>query len=376
MEISKGRKSKPTVEDAANLTPQQVLNYEALTKNSKGMSVQSSDLALLDGTTNVFSRCYCCLDGELPTRALPLLTPTQERPVERLKRFQALRSSFLDRKPTSPFGDINELSADFSHETKTHRLCSKCELMCEGTPWLNNKFNSGFGKRKSPIYGSIFGVFSPIRDICFAHYSTPAELARSVQEGCKQDNETDKVGCHLCSLIWAMLSQYQQDKLLRLDAELQADLERALQEAEEAGQPLIEVRREFHARRCVTIKIEYSAVGGGWSWTARNSSTRPARSEIRLVPHFGGTRIANKWMDQRVAARLLSLNKDPSPDLCNEQSDAIIIRSLPSKLALIILVPIPRLTASRSVGPTATPNFDIDKNRLYDEAYQQISGVT
>jgi hypothetical protein len=372
MEISKGRKSKPTtLEDAANLTPQQVFN-EVPTQEFNEKPVQSSDLALLDGTTDVFSRCYCCLDGELPTRALPLLMPNKKRPIERLKRFQDLRSSFLDRKPTSPFGDINELSADFSYEMKPHRLCSKCELMCEGSPWLNENFNSGFGVRKDPRSQSFF---SPIYDMCFEHYSTPAELARSVQGGCEQDNEHDKVGCHLCSLIWATLSQYQQDELLRLDAELQADLERALREAEETGKPLVDVRKRFHARRCVIIKIENAAVGG-WSWTAGIPSTRSARSEIRLVPHFGGTRIANKWMDQRVAARHLSLNEDLSPDLCNEQSEAIIIQGLPGKLAHIIPVPIQRLTACRSARPTATPNYDIHKNRLYDETYQQISGVT
>jgi hypothetical protein len=160
-----------------------------------------------DGVTDdLFSRCYCCVGPEPASRAIPLVTLTNTKSLTKLAAWRKSRLSFLGKKPKSHLGDVGKISGDFLRESRPHRICIKCEAMCSTSrkiltivPGPRIKHMIGL-----PLFDR--DKFKICQDECYEHYATPAELEQSTREGCEYPGEVVKIGCHLCSLIWATLS--------------------------------------------------------------------------------------------------------------------------------------------------------------------------
>lgn len=167
----------------------------------------------------------------------------------------------------------------------------------------------------------------------FNHWPTPAELKESAE-----------LGCHLCTLIWHTLSYEQQNELLKLDATLANELEDELRivaiEDDDDEKQRNETRLKYYQKRSIRIRIEplwhYSKTaivhegdvvheGDGvpmGSWT-------PQPNKPRLIPHFGGFRIAQRWLPQRTASRSISMGIDPATEWHREQAEGIPIVEAP-----------------------------------------------
>jgi hypothetical protein len=262
-------------------------------------------------TTVLFSPCYCCLDSEFP-RSLPKNSPEE---VEKLaaslqgsKRDQR-RAEFarLPRKNQFGLPEIKSIPEHEDERSNPHELCDICRDICNKSSAINDT--------------RILFVKYSEQGQRYEHYPTAPELEKSAK------------GCHLCTLIWHTLNREQQIELLRIDAALETELQNKLEEAEKADTARLQMKRrdkirlKFHKKRCIVLVIErpgaYSATAitghGGWNSVDDLINGFAAR----IIPHFGDSRIAQRWLPQRTVSRAISLGIDPATEIHREQAAGI-----------------------------------------------------
>jgi hypothetical protein len=259
-------------------------------------------LALRDeySSTSLFSRCYCCLDSD----------PFAETSTKLKRKWKMIRptwrknrTAFLQQAAISHFGNI-PLTTGIRDNFGAHRLCEKCEFICSES-YLINKYSWRHGKSKGPT------------DEMFEHYSTPNELQQSATNGT----------CHLCALIWGVMSEQQQRELLDTDERMVEELDQALRALDTESEKE-KKREEYHQKRCITIRLE--SLSRKCSYTRTAFATYPIEvvgDGPRLIPHFGRTRVPRRWENKRLVKEAIAMGLDPALRSKHlEQSGAIIIR--------------------------------------------------
>jgi hypothetical protein len=261
-----------------------------------------------------FGRCYCCLESDfLPED--PRLQPAGGKRKKQRTRpkaektytqssWSSRREAFLKQPSMSHFGKV---CSNNNPEFPRHKLCEKCSTMCSSSELMKmEKIENG------RLYWEVF-----------EHWETPKDMENSVKT----------VHCHLCTIIWSTLSDSQKEELLRIDSQLAAELE----EDESNDEQRAEELRDFYAaKRGIRIVIERWVMFSRTSmvdWeTYQNSGVlhhEKNQRPLKIIPHFGGTRIAKRWLNQRTASRAISLGYDPAEEWQREQAESIII-SLPN----------------------------------------------
>lgn len=181
-------------------------------------------------STSLFSRCYCCLDSDPFAETFTKLRKSWKtiRPTWRRNRI-----AFLQQPVISDFDNISLLTG-MRDNFGAHGLCEKCEFMCSESHLINE--HSWYHE----------WVNGPAPEM-FEHYGSPSELQQSATNG----------SCHLCALIWGVMSEKQQRELLEIDDRMVEELHLALTALDMHTEDEKEMKREeHHQKRCITIRLE------------------------------------------------------------------------------------------------------------------------
>ncbi|RDW66361.1 hypothetical protein BP6252_09996 [Coleophoma cylindrospora] len=287
----------------------------------------------------LFSPCYCCLDSDFP-RTLKEKTPKDKE--EKIPLPAKRRKQFLAKRPQSHIGPVEEVL-----DYQPHILCTKCEDLCNESAAIN--FGSQFIIWKKGRKGRIWR---------FEHWPTAEDLKTSAEQG-----------CHLCTLIWCTLNSEQQAELLQIDSQLDAELQvrlaeetRDISNERKLKSKIAEIRFMYHRKRCIVIVVESNGLSSHTSVEELESDLHTFDDWFRnftprLVPHFGDSRIAQRWLPQRTASRAISMGVDPATEWHREQAGAIRLspvfgRHIGMKISAPIVLPV-----STSTGSDLTMKF-------------------
>lgn len=268
--------------------------------------------------TSHFSRCYCCLDSDSALVTSPSLqaTPSSDEDTELLSKqsqWQDQRDLFLGLPPQGHPSIIpRPLEAAgiirLGNEFKPHYLCEKCSFMARNSFLI--ELQSGW---TFPTYCKFLSRAlkrEPFVEECFEHWPTPSDMEFQV-----------KAGCHLCTMVWNTMSEEQQQELLTQDSALKQKLhEPSSSEIGDQSQ-LREIQDRYRQQR-IRMKIRSPSAHKAWAdaWKSRHS-----HQSLRLIPHFGGNKVAKRWMEQKLVSRAISLDDDPVFDWDKEQDDGLEI---------------------------------------------------
>lgn len=211
--------------------------------------------------------------------------------------------AFLQKAAISDFDNIS-LITGIRDNFGAHELCERCEFICSESCLINKHFR---------FYNWIYGP----ADETFEHYSNLKELQRSATNGT----------CHLCALIWGVMSKQQQRELLDTDDRMVEELDLALRALDTEGEKEMK-RKEYHQKRCITIRLENLSHETPYTRTA--FVTYPVEmvgGGPRLIPHFGRTKVPRRWENKRLIKEAIAIGLDPALRSKHlEQAAAIIIR--------------------------------------------------
>jgi len=276
-----------------------------------------------DFQTPYFSRCYCCLGSDPPpatSSSLQVNSPPNEDTelLNRQSQWQDQRELFLRQPPQGhPLIIPRPLEADgitrLGKEIEPHYLCEKCTFMAQNSDLI--ELQSGWNMHTyRKLLSQAFKREAFVEE-CFEHWPTPSEMEFQVK----------KMGCHLCTMVWNTMSEEQQQELLARDSLLEQELNELLSNEHHDQVQLEGIREYYHKQRCIQMKIRSPWAHREWAgaWKSRHS-----RRSLRLVPHLGGKRVAQRWMEQKLAWRAISLDEDPVLEWDMEQDDGLEIVSM------------------------------------------------
>jgi hypothetical protein len=269
--------------------------------------------------THHFSRCYCCLDSDPPpeTSSSLQVTSSSDEDTELLSKqsqWQDQRELFL-RQPSQGHPSIIQRPLEaagitrLGNEFKPHYLCEKCSFMARNSFLV--ELQSGWNFSTYRKFLSRAFKTKPFVEECFEHWPTPSDMESQV-----------RVGCHLCTMVWNTMSEEQQQELLSQDSVLKQELHELSSSKIYDQSQLQEIQNLYHQQRCIRMKIRSPSAHEAWAnaWKSRHS-----HESLRLIPHFGENRVAQRWMEHKLACRAISLDEDPVLDWDEEQDDGLEI---------------------------------------------------
>lgn len=266
-----------------------------------------------------FSRCYCCLDSDpRPVTSSSLqATSSSDEDTELLSKqsqWQDQRELFLQQPPQGHPSIIPRPLdaagiARLGNEFKPHYLCEKCNFMARNSFLI--ELQSGWTFSTYRKFLSRAFKHEAFVEECFEHWPTPSDMEFQV-----------KVGCHLCTMVWNTMSEEQQQELLSQDSVLEQELHELSSSKMYDQSQLQEIQILYHQQRCIRMKIRSPSAHKAWAgaWKSRHSY-----QSLRLIPHFGENKVAQRWMEQKLACRAISLDKDPVLEWDKEQDDGLEI---------------------------------------------------
>ena len=295
---------------------------EGLKGKAKVDANGASSIAL---ETPLFSRCYCCLEDDRDiTAGASQHTMTQSNEDTEML---AIRTRWLEQRdlfmqqprqchPGYPQTTIDiEGTNQLGEAFNPHQLCQKCTYMA-GNSFLIQLL-SGWTWAMYRKFLSFAINYKPFVEEDFEHWSTPLQMRTEVESG-----------CHLCTMMWYTLSEEQQKQLLAHDSDLEREMEGKIEQLRldrnHEEDKVDHIKAIYHRQRCIRLKIRSPSAHKGWAtaWAARHSY-----QSLRLIPHFGGNKVARRWMKEKFARRAISLGQDPTLDWDQEQVDGLEIAS-------------------------------------------------
>lgn len=266
-----------------------------------------------------FSRCYCCLDSDPRPVTLSSLQATSSPDEDtelrsKQSQWQDQRELFLQQPPQGHPSIIPRPLdaagiANLGKEFEPHYLCEKCNLMARNSFLIELQSGWTFSTYRK-LLSRAFKREAFVEE-CFEHWPTPSDMEFQV-----------KVGCHLCTMVWNTMSEEQQQELLSQDSVLERELHELSSSKIYDQSQLQEIQSLYHQQRCIRMKIRSPSAHEAWAgaWRSRHSS-----QSLRLIPHFGGNKVAQRWMEQKLACRAISLDEDPVLKWDEEQDDGLEI---------------------------------------------------
>ena len=253
------------------LFPSRTEDGPQLTEMSEGL------LETQRTNSRLFSRCYCCIGTDKAPNPCREHDGIYDLDNEERDQFLSLPSLGHSEVPKSLM-EAHAAGLE-EEEIKYHSLCRICTNICRESRLLT--FHRG------PSLGGLWQIILLAfrsHDLVEEAFSLPS--AREIQSSAKN-------GCHLCNMIWDLLSPEQQSDLL--------------QRGEDTN--YVKILTQYAHRKWAKLWLESHVA-----------------DSLRLIPHFGARTVPRRWMTGKRAEMAKALGDDPVMEWHKEHVEPIEIR--------------------------------------------------